>query len=62
VVFKKRVPKNKEVNDTETVNKEEDLMNTDSINKNESKKKSSKTKNKNNQMTLSHLGDDEEDE
>eukprot|EP00090_Calanus_glacialis_P002165 TRINITY_DN11627_c0_g1_i1.p1 TRINITY_DN11627_c0_g1~~TRINITY_DN11627_c0_g1_i1.p1 ORF type:complete len:218 (-),score=98.67 TRINITY_DN11627_c0_g1_i1:65-718(-) len=63
VVFKKRVPKNKEEKDTDTVNKEEDHMNIeDSNDKKESTKKSSKTKNQNNQMTLSHLGDDEEDE
>ena len=63
MVFKKRVPKNKEEKDTDTVNKEEDHMNIEDSNyKKESTKKSSKTKNQNNQMTLSHLGDDEEDE
>ena len=37
-------------------------MITDSTDKKESNKNSSKTKNQHTQMTLSHLGDDEEDE
>eukprot|EP00092_Neocalanus_flemingeri_P037319 GFUD01040642.1.p1 GENE.GFUD01040642.1~~GFUD01040642.1.p1 ORF type:complete len:217 (+),score=90.86 GFUD01040642.1:69-719(+) len=61
VVFKKRVAKDK--SEKVTTDKEsDDTNNIECSDKKEEKKKSSKSKNKSNQMTLSHLGEDEEDE
>ena len=60
VVFKKRVPKDKPAK--ETIDKEFDDHKIKDSNDEKKEKNKSKSKNKSNQLTLSHLGDDEEDE